>query len=67
VAKRDECASKGCSHSWLWPHGIIEGKKPDEIRVVRKCQTCGLKQMAAVPASAWKKAVGDYALDEHYA
>ena len=53
-------------HLWEWIHAIIDGVEPGESRVVRRCSECGLKQMAIIPARAWKKATGDYALDEHY-
>ena len=55
--------TKEHKHYWFHPHSIIDGKKENEIRVVRYCG-CGKRQMAIV--KKWVKARGDYALDEHY-
>lgn len=54
---------KPCQHSWLYPWSApIDG---DPMRVVRRCYFCREKQMADVVN--WRKATGDYALEEHYA
>jgi hypothetical protein len=50
-------------HVWFYPHAQIEGRTKNETVVVRYCQ-CGVRQMAS--ATQWKKATGDYALNEHY-
>jgi len=53
-------------HYWDWQHTIICGRKESESAIVRMCSACGLKQVAFVPAKSWRKATGDYALNEHY-
>ena len=51
------------THSWLYPHRILNGRTDNEIAVVRYCE-CGVRQVAF--AKRWATATGDYALDEHY-
>lgn len=51
-------------HYWCYIHGIIEGRKPHEIAVVRYCSKCSRREVAF--ASNWKPSTGDYARDEHY-
>lgn len=50
-------------HYWFYVHAVIQGRTGDEVAVLRHCD-CGMRQVAF--PSAWRKATGDYALDEHY-
>jgi hypothetical protein len=57
-----------CPHDhWLWPsHAPIQGRRASETVVVRQCNDCGLKQMAVIKNRDFRKATGDYTLEEHY-
>ena len=55
---------KTCKHYWMYPQGIIQGRKKNECAIVRYCDYCNRKEVAFT--SRWHKAIRDYALDEHY-
>lgn len=54
------------NHYWFYHHGIIQGKKAGESRIIRSCGQCGAKQMAIIHGRSWRPAKGDYLLPEHY-
>lgn len=60
----DDRITQKCDHYWCYPHGTIQGRKENEVAVVRYCSKCERREVAFV--ATWQKAKGDYARDEHF-
>ena len=53
-------------HYWYYVHAVISANKrgsPDRCAIVRYCD-CRRREVAFT--QPWRKATGDYALDDHY-
>ena len=51
-----------CHHHWLYPHAIIQGRKCNEIAVVRYCYKCKKTQVAF--ASNWGRIPKSYDIED---
>lgn len=51
-----------CPHYWFYPQAVIQGRKNNEVAIIRYCHHCKEPQMAF--ASSWGKVPKSYDIED---